>query len=413
MNSINENKLLSFINDLNRMVKNMCFDDLWSDFHSFSYALYNDENVYLVNHNNPPNNYTKIDQNIYKGKWDERFFGNTAITLSEEYIAIWNMNTITKSIKPEKLLSNLIHEMFHAYQLTIEDERYANELLYLTYPFSKENLSLRLEERKWLVNAVFEKKQKEINKSIAKFVSFREKRREKIENHLEYELGMESREGTAYYVEYKSFLKVCNLPKLYLLSKYGSNLAGNNVNLKEFRKSCYSPGLYISVLLDSLYPNWQREYDDSSKFLYDFFLDKINVERKQIEIHEDNYIKKVIDDFKEYKNRKLKKFHDSKGYKIIFKGDFNIAGFDPMNIISFENDLLHNNFFKISFEGKEAFIRGKVLSKHKDNLMRVNEIQFYTEYKPKIESDLLRIQNIGEFKGDIVTEGKKYIIKMK
>ena len=84
-----------------------------------------------------------------------------------------------------------------------------------------------------------------------------------------------------------------------------------------------------------------------------------------------------------------------------------------MNIISFENDLLHNNFFKFSFEGKEASIRGKVLSKHKDDLMRVKEIQFYTEYKPKIESDLLRIQNIGEFKGDIVTEGKKYIIKMK
>ena len=413
MNSINENEILVYINKLNHMFDDIKFENLWSGFYSFSYALYNDENVYLVNHNDPPKNYIKLDKNIYKGEWDERFFGNTAINLNDEYIAIWNMDTITKKIKPEKLLSNLIHEMFHAYQLNIKDDRYANELLYLTYPFSKENLSLRLAEREWLARAVFEKNQENKNKSIAKFISFREKRREKIEEHLDYELGMESREGTALYVEYKSFLEVSNIPELYLLSKYGSDLAENNVNLNDFRKSCYSPGLYISVLLDSLDPNWKHEYNNSSKFLYDFLLDKVNVERKQIEITEDDYIQEVIDDFIENKKLKIKKFHDQEGYKIIFKGDLNIAGFDPMNIISFDYNLLHNHFFKFSFDGQEVAIKDKVLSKHKENVIGIREVQCYTEYEPKIESDLIKIKNIGEFKGVIKQEGKQYIVNLK
>ena len=412
MNNNSENSTLQLINKLNQSLNSLRFKELWPEFTPFPYALYDNNDVYLVNYNNPPANYIKLKDNIYKGVRDNNFFGNTAIKFNDAYIAIWNISAKSNNVSYKKLTSKLVHEMFHAYQHNIKDNRYGNELLYLTYPFTEDNLALRLAERKSLIKTIFADNKNQSINYIEKFINYREKRRELIGDYIDYELGMESREGTALYVEYKSLLQLSELPEKYLIANFGSDLAGDNQNLKEFRKSCYSSGLFLCLILKRLAPGWQKAYNNSSKFLYNFLLEHIQYNKEQIAIPESNYSRAIIKRFNEYKESHFKAFNDQQGYKIIINGDFKIAGFDPMNIINIDNRLLHKNFVKLSFKQGQITIKNQAITKHNENVIEINQIQFYTSHKPEIKDDMVKIKDVGDFKASINKKENIFIINI-
>lgn len=65
------------------------------------YAIYNDENFHI-------NDNAGLDLDVIKkgsyfiGETDERFIGNTAIAIDDEYIAIWNEDFISKDTNDKK-----------------------------------------------------------------------------------------------------------------------------------------------------------------------------------------------------------------------------------------------------------------------------------------------------------------------
>ena len=166
----------------------------------------------------------------------------------------------------------------------VGDKRFANELLLCQYPFESKNIGLRIKEREWLVKAVFAETALVRREYTARFVSLREERRSLIGDYLTYELGLESIEGTATYVEFQAFMEETQLPKDYLAAKYGYRLAGEIDRLEDFRPSCYPSGMFICLLLDSLDPNWHHEYTLSSLYLYDFLVQRTMADRRDMKV---------------------------------------------------------------------------------------------------------------------------------
>ncbi|WP_143609923.1 MULTISPECIES: hypothetical protein [unclassified Thermosipho (in: thermotogales)] len=84
--------------------------------------------------------------------------------------------------------SKIVHELFHGFQFLNKDKRFANEFLAFQYPFTLENIALKILERKYLLKSVFETNKQLKTEYVKKFISFREKRRHLINNFLDYEL---------------------------------------------------------------------------------------------------------------------------------------------------------------------------------------------------------------------------------
>lgn len=348
--------------------------EYWKGFEASPIALYNKEEICVINHNSLPNNFVKLMEDIYIGKWNTSFLGNTAIDYSGQYMAIWNMN---EDIEYESLYAGIVHELFHSYQLKCGEERWANELLAVKYPYTKNNIALRLEERKKLLKAVFEKDDKRLE-YIKDFISCREQRKEEIQESLNYELALESIEGTASYVEYKAYLDKTKLPREFILSKYGKSLVEDNDGLLKFRESCYTTGLYMCILLDSLGVDWQEEYMNSKLYLYEFLLSKINVMEKT-EVYIDDYSKaeRMLKLLEEQKRKALYEFYKKEDKKITLEGNMMLACFDPMNVIPIDGLILHKNFIKLSNEKEEMYLNGPVLAKHNaENLWQILEVQY-------------------------------------
>ncbi|WP_129407833.1 hypothetical protein [Marinitoga lauensis] len=249
----NKEQIKQLARKIYKNINSNVLKDYWNDFKPLPVALYDKKEVYIIGF---PNNLEgfKKENDIFIGKWNSKFLGNSAIKYDNIYIAIFDLTTLNEYTTFEKLYSLIVHEIFHGFQLTNNDKRFANEFLFFQYPFKTKNIALRLEERKYLLKAVFENNKKE---NIKKFISYREKRRELIKDFLNYELGLESIEGTATYVEFKALADISDLPEQFLLAQFGKNL--NDIfEYKNFRHSCYSSGCILLYYLIILTLNGKR-----------------------------------------------------------------------------------------------------------------------------------------------------------
>lgn len=164
------------------------FNDLWLGFHTFDFALYNNEEVILNNESFP---------------WDERFLGNTAIEFEGRYIGIWNIDDLY--IDPNVLSSCIIHEMFHAFQYEQGETRFPNEInALINYKYDSWNLTIKHTENLTLIKLL-----DNFNTNDYKlFLKLRKYRKENFPIQYQYETKVEVIEGIAEFIELQALLKL-------------------------------------------------------------------------------------------------------------------------------------------------------------------------------------------------------------
>lgn len=409
MKIVEKNDRKEIILKLKGKVDENNFDYYWKGFKSFPLALYNSNEVYLINYKGLPKDYY-VDGKVAVGKWDERFTGNTAIDLEGQYTAVWDMDTLDEMIDLDKLYSKVVHEMFHAYQFKNDDKRFGDEVLYLTYKFTGEFLDLRMKEREYLLKAVFEDDKAKKKKLISDFISIRECRRNIIGDRIDYEYGVESIEGTATYVEYKAFQKETKLPEKYIAARYGEKLIENN-DLKDFRASCYFSGMFIALIMDSICGNWQAAYDSSGMYLYDYFKAQIEWTPKEFTPQVNAYISCILRNYDNLARKEITDFYINSGYDIILEGRFSITRINPMNIVSLDNRLLHKAFVMLN---NKYLIKGKTVTTYEENnVLTATSVEFFVEDAPIMIEGGICIEGVGELKGKVVEKTKGYIVKFK
>ncbi|MFY2251553.1 hypothetical protein ACOSZH_16835 [Priestia megaterium] len=390
-----------FLNQIAKDLTNTNVEGYWPNFEFVAYALYDENSVFLFNHprynNIPPKSYEIL-------KRDEQFVGNTLILFDGYPTAIADMELYDDY---EGLFSILVHELFHGNQYVKGEKRFPDETLGITYPLTKENVEIRNRERKNLYNALLETDISKKKKYLKKFIDLREKRSEGIKEHLTYENLIESVEGPAWYVEIKAFLEKSSLPTELVLKRYGKNLMDVVESASNIRRSCYSSGLFMCLLLDELSPDWKESFLGTKTTLFELIKLLDIAPRKQAieEVQISPETEAAVNFAVESRKKELDEFEAQIGTHLFIEGEIIALSFDPMNIIPLEGRLLHENYIKVRINNQEYLIQQPTLAYCEEGLKNINKLLIVLKDKPLETGDSLLITGIGEIKGRYTIQG--------
>ncbi len=320
------------------------FQAIWKGFDKYNFALYNSKEVYFEDKIIP---------------WDERFIGNTSIKYEDNYIAIWDvehdfLNDGNEDI--DILTSNLIHEMFHAYQCENKETRFPRDLVTLDYPDDAHNLCLKYEENKILSKAFNESNLIVKKELIEKFYSIRMKRQQIIGDMSKCEHLSETAEGMAEYVGTMALKQLSEKKYIERMQKYSEYLHNFSPLQLDIRKISYYSGAVFLVTAHDLGINFEHPLSGQEKTVFEIITENLEcVETDDIQL-ETELIEKAVDENKAYKKDLIDNFMQSSD-RIAIKGDFHISGYDPMNMIKLDNKILCKTFISLTNQNtKEKII---------------------------------------------------------
>ncbi|QQZ09706.1 hypothetical protein [Heyndrickxia vini] len=371
------------------MMKNISLEYYWPNFKCVAYCLYNSEIVHLYNHPNYPSD------TIFP--WNDQFTADTLIVYEDYPTAIVNIERYKDS---ETIYSLIIHELFHGYQYLYSESRFPNELLGVQYPLLLENIKLRNKERKLLYQAFNEQKKGVKLQLLNEFIFTREKRGELMGEYAQYEFHIESVEGPAWYIESKALQKASNLPFDEILKTYSSTFLDEYRSNLQIRVSCYGSGMFLCLLLDQLTDSWKEAFTRSKKTLYEIFKEHIDIlPSHPIKISPDDEAMSIFNYVKGEKEKVFESFINNKGFHLLIEGNMTVTSFDPMNIVSLNNHLLHQNFIKLIISGKDYYFTQPVLARFTEKIQTINQLHLIFEKKPTIFSNHIEIDGIGKIEG--------------
>ncbi|WBW96479.1 hypothetical protein [Oceanirhabdus sp. W0125-5] len=255
------------------------FNKYWSGFKKEPFAIYNEEQVCIIGHDSLPDTFVCIDEYIFIGNVTDDFKGNSAIDFYGKKIAIVGLHYM-ENISIEKLYSIIVHESFHVFQ-SRGDMLYmcGDPLGILDYKFQVDNLLYRALEREALEKVISSSDKKDFYALLNDFIHYRNERMKLLgEGTQRYEMGLETMEGTAAYVEIKSLINSSEKELNEVLKTYQGVMKFSENTLKNFRHDCYYAGAYIGLILDRLDNRWTDKYNKYEKtpYIYDFLIEIYN-----------------------------------------------------------------------------------------------------------------------------------------
>lgn len=287
------------------------FGRIYPGFHRFPFALYNDENIWLEDREIP----------------QQGFFGNTAIEFEGRQMAIWKVTGNIDETDPELLASNIVHEMFHAFQNEQNmSDRWPDDMKMMMYPSDADNYLVKQHENIMLADAIgadFEEKV-ELYRTV---LASRKLREQKIGSFFEQEFLIEQWEGVA---------ESCGMLALKQLSpeKFARKLEDyrNIVRRGDFlfdvRKNAYFTGTLMRLLRD--------EIGDTDSTISTRLETTLSERRKK------------IDTFMSEKRTRT----EAVGF---------ICGYDPMNQFRVGDLILAQNLICIRTDEEMVSVNGEVL----------------------------------------------------
>lgn len=340
------------INEINQKLDSLNFSKIWQGFARYDYALYDDKNVYLKDKVFPV---------------DNRFLGNTSIEYDNKYIAIWK---VTESDKKniDNLTASLIHEMFHAHQLANNEKRFFNDLEGLNYPYNLENYKLRYCESIYLADAIKEKELDRKENLFSKFIKTRLKREKMISDFINYEKAIETVEGCAEYTALTALKQLSKNEYKKKIDYICKTLCKLDRTVFDTRKLSYYSGVLSCMVANELGIEIIDNIGDSDTYIFDKILSSEFDPDSEVElsynINHENFkqlFNLYMDDIKHSINSVI-----TDKNLVNKEGEFIICGYDPMNMIRYDNMVLHKRFVVI-YEGNDnKFIQGPAVTISKD-----------------------------------------------
>lgn len=306
---------------IDSLITKLNFDEIWKGFTPCDFALYNKETVFLKNEEIPP---------------DERYMGNTAKIIDGKPIAIWHVSDAPK-VDPETLASKVVHEMFHGFQMSQGDTRWADEFKLFAYPRDLDNYELKLAENHYLAKAMEENCQT----SFEQFSTIRRARKRLIGDFIIEEFKTETLEGTATYVELMALKQISHEKFVDAVEKH-IKIIRNPEKLFNIRDISYSVGAMLCIALKVMGINFHHELTET-RTLFELIELKPNIVETKFETFQSE-LQKRFDDF-----------HKSHSNKVSVKKQ--ITGFDPMNMVRLGDEILCEHFVCLD----DLIIDGKVL----------------------------------------------------
>lgn len=325
----NKKAILDLYKSVEQKIKSLDFEKIYPGFKPYDFALY-DENIV-----------------VFKDKiipYDRRFVGNTAIKFDDDFLAIWQIESIY--VHYNVLTSKIIHEMFHAWQMNLGEKRFPNEFRGLGYLYEKYNIATKYEETKFLLKAYEE----EDLSSLEKFVSLRERRRKDYIYEVEYEEGIETIEGMAKYVELQVLkqLDVNDYQKAYDQLKSGVK---NIKNYIPIRIISYDIGALMLLVKDRFGFEVNEKIGIETNNIFHILFDQIEPK--------DSYYENTVLDLsflEEYYESIMSRIKYVLGSNPKIHDCDSVIGFDPINSFRIGKYVYYRHFVMIENQSNQKFI---------------------------------------------------------
>lgn len=343
-------KMRKLYEDVELELKKVNYNDLWTGFSRKEFALYNKVKIFLKNEEIP---------------YDNRFLGNTSIDYNGENLAIWHVEDPNK-VDSRELASNIIHEMFHSYQLSNGEKRFPNDLKGLDYPIDLKNFEIKYRENMLLIQALDSNNRDLKNNLLKEIISLRMSRLQRYGDIIKYEFAVETVEGSAEYCGTKALKFISEELYEKRIEEYKNILSTNTSSLFDIRMISYYTGVLLLILFEDLNIDFIKEIIGQSQSIFEEVAEKIGYSIIDIE---NVFDPRIEENFRTHVDNLDKRFEDFFNKPLIkHEGDFVICGYDPMNMVKLRDMILCDNFIMLidrKFQEK-IFLKGPIVVKVKN-----------------------------------------------
>ena len=327
------------VEQMNKKLMLIDFNELWKGFHRIPYALYDDKTVYLENGEIPR---------------DERFFANTAIDYEGKKLAIWNITGEPSAQDAETLTADLVHEMFHAFQQENGEKRFPHDLTTLRYPYDAENFNLKYAENKLLADAFEAVDPAQKKELFNQLCGLRQKREELIGEMIVCEYLTETAEGMADYVGTLA-LKVLSEEKFTLRCKdYIGKLRELAPLQLDIRRISYYSGVILLLTASAAGMDLHHTIVGAKESVWQLISLTLKPELPEdLSVVGDlGNIKELVIGTRAERNNEIEDF--IRFFKTLKSGDFSITGYDPMNMLRVKDYILCKTFVHLTDNGSNT-----------------------------------------------------------
>ncbi|MBP3487274.1 MAG: hypothetical protein J6K53_02655 [Roseburia sp.] len=341
-------------------MKEIDFEALWKGFHRYGFALYTKDVVYLKEREIP---------------WDERFLANTTITFEGRQLAIWNIGEelsvggessaewessakrefstkrefITVENSPENrfdvdiLTAGMVHEMFHAFQMEQGETRFPDDIEALDYPMETDNFRIKYVENKVLAQTLDTADKKECRELLREFLTLRQARLQSFGSKICYEDGVETVEGMAEYVGTIALYMLSPQKYRARVAAYQSRLRQLSQDMFDVRNQSYYVGTLLLLAAKEAGVPMVHEVGAERRFIREILAERLS---GQVDVMEE-----ILSKRRHEREKVIRDFIEKASTEVT--GDFEICGYDPMNMFKVENQIYGSNFFalRLFYEG--------------------------------------------------------------
>lgn len=406
---LKEEAFLQILKKVEESLQKEVLSDIFLQFQRMPLAFVYREKVYIIGLDYVPETFFKEDFYVCKNV-DERFLSASVVLLDSYYVGIVEIEKLQNSMDYETFYGKVVQTMFHAYQLSRNEKRFTDELILLKYPFTKKILSLFLLERHYLLKALVSKYGR--NKEC--FMKARMMRKELLGDYFEYDAAIESFEGVSEYVSQKARMNLQREQSGYIVALMGGELADRSFDKNLYRRSLTINGLFMALLLDRIYPEWQIHYQNSDDYLYTFLEKSYHYQSVMLEENKFDDLAEYLLCQEEGKRQERELLFEREAKQILsLSGEMWIESMDPESFCVLKDSIIHEKFLGIHFLGKSIRLEGPIKVFHGENMFQIEKMSIPLKELLKMKTNQVEVKGLGKLTGNIFRKGKEVIVSLK
>ena len=164
--------------------------------------------------------------------------------------------------------------------------------------------------------------------------------------------------------------------------------------------------------MEEISPNWQSDFFETDQTLFDFFKERCG-ERTESNIDEipiSDETEKILNYVIENRKRRFLEFEEQPGFHIYIEGALTAKAFNPMNITTLDDKLLHHTFLKIAINNQEFLFQQPVIAYLNGGLSKISKLHLILSNPPTETTESLILNGIGEMKGSYKKQTRRYLL---
>ncbi len=263
------------------------------------------------------------------------------------------------------LTANIVHEMFHTYQIKAGETRFISDLEGLAYPIDAKVMNMKKEAFMLLSKACRETDRNKKYEILKSFFSLRRYRFALLGTCADYEKSIETVEGSAEYIGLMTLKKLNPLLYSERLNIVLSKLETLDQGLLDVRRIAYYSGMVLNIIADELGLEFKEPIKPNLSFicnLIDAQVDSTIMASKWTS--RDSRIDTLISQREEMIRSEMNMVLNSS--RCVEKsGQFKAKAYDPMNMKRLDRLVYHKHFLGVVDDntiGDMVIIKGPIVA---------------------------------------------------